>query len=44
VADEREARGLPLVDSCDELQFQAFITMVDELEAELAKPFSEAKS
>lgn len=42
VADEREARQLPLVDVCDEFQLGAFESMVDELEAELAKPFEAA--
>lgn len=41
VADEREARHLPLVDSCDEVQFAAFTTMVDEMFAELEKPFEQ---
>jgi hypothetical protein len=42
VADEREARQLPIVDSCDDLQLQAFETMVSELEEELSAPFAEA--
>lgn len=42
VADERETRGLPIVDSCDDLQLQAFETMVGELEQELAAPFAGA--
>lgn len=42
VADERETRQLPIVDSCDDLQLQAFETMVSELEAELTAPFVKA--
>lgn len=42
VADEREARGLPIVDSCNEVEFAEFEMMVTELERELAKPFKKA--
>lgn len=40
VADEREARGLPLVDSCTPEQFAEFDAMVTELEQNLAAPFT----
>lgn len=42
VADERAERGLPKIDDCDELQLDAWGTMVSELEAELAAPFEKA--
>jgi hypothetical protein len=42
IADEREALDLPLVDSCNELQLEAFEELVTELEARLEAPFEAA--
>ncbi len=42
IADEREARGLPLVDSCNKEQLTLFEVMLTELEERLAAPFVDA--
>ncbi len=44
VADEREAAGLPLIDSADNKQMHAWEELLTFLEQQLAAPFEDAKS